>query len=46
MNDDERDDDTPEPELCIYCTSEPVDLAHAPYCGTICAILAEVDSVD
>lgn len=34
------------PDLCIYCTSAPVDNAHAPYCGTICAIDAEVDSVD
>lgn len=30
-------------ELCIYCTTEPQDQAHEPYCSAICAIVAEVD---
>jgi hypothetical protein len=34
--------DGPDVERCIWCETEPVDEAHAPYCSTYCAVQAEV----
>jgi hypothetical protein len=32
-----------EPPMCEYCGVRPQDDAHAPYCGSVCAIDAEND---
>ena len=39
-------DDPPDIELCEWCGEPYIDRAAYPYCSTLCAVQAEIDSAD